>query len=407
MSREKKTGCLGGCMKYILGLVAVIALCIYFVDVDIDSDIKGGGTASVDVTEDTYCAYYPLLTDTEKVMYDALLEAVRNGKLECRIDNVDYDVYVEGFGRAAVALTYDHPELFWIQGSSTCRGSQGFGGSGGYVEITLECYDYWQYTINPEKYVTALNNEVERVAGLAAGYATDYEKAKFVHDYLVTSAEYDHEALAESEKTIHDAASEYIYSAYGCLVNKKTVCAGYAKAFQMIMNKLDVPCTFVVGDSYSGEHHGWNRLEMEGESYYVDVTWDDADRKDDQGNFRYPDEAEYDYFGLTTEALERDHIIEKKYFKDVPCRGTANNYFVRNEYELDTYTFQAVADIIDRQAAQDVASIRFTSAAAYRQAMADLFDANTLRVWEIPSLKSCKGLQYTSNDTQYVITFLK
>ena len=155
MSREKKGGCLGGCMKYILGLVAVIALCIYFVDLDIDSDIKSGGIVTLD-TNDTYLAYYPLLTVSEKHMYDELLAAVRDGKLECRIEGVDYDEYVKGFGRAAVALTYDHPELFWIQGSSTCRGSK----QGRYVEISLECYAYWQYTMNPEKYISAFNAEI-------------------------------------------------------------------------------------------------------------------------------------------------------------------------------------------------------------------------------------------------------
>lgn len=406
VNTEKKTGCcLGGCLKYVLILVAVIVVCVVVASMDIDSGIKSGGTSTVVTTDTDYCAYYPMLTESEQHMYDELLKAVQNGKLSCRIDDVDYDLYVQGFGRAAIALTYDHPELFWVQGSSTCRGSNSLFGEGGYVEIELECFEYWQYTMDPDKYISALMAEVDRVAGQAAVYSTDYEKTKYVHDYLVNTAIYDYDALEESEKTIHDANCEYIYSAYGCLVNKKTVCAGYAKAFQLIMNKLDIPCTMVAGHSLSGEYHGWNRVVLDGESYYIDVTWDDHDVMDDAGRQMYPDEATYDYFGLTTEELEQDHIIEEIYFEDTPCNGTEYDYFVYNDYELSSYTLEGVKAIFDRQAAQDIVSVRFTNKAAYDQAMAKLFDENDPQITEISSLGNWQ--RYRWNDDQRVITIYK
>ena len=57
------------------------------------------------------------------------------------------------------------------------------------------------------------------------------------------------------------------------IVNKKTVCAGYAKAFQLLLTKLNIPCYYIVG--FAKEAHAWNIVKLDG-YYNVDLTWDDA-----------------------------------------------------------------------------------------------------------------------------------
>ena len=404
---RKKQGCIGGCLKHLLILVAVIGVCVFVANLDIDSGIKSNTTVTVvQDTDDTYCAYYEMLNSTEQHIYDELLAAVRAGKMKCRIEGIDYDLYSKNCGRAAIAMTYDHPELFWVQGSSSWNGRRDLLGSGGYIDITLVSFEYWQYTMNPDKYTTALNAEVQKVAQQAAAYSTVYEQVKYVHDYLVNTALYDHDALAEAKKTVHDADSEYIYSAYGCLVNKKTVCEGYAKSFQLIMNELGIPCTIVKGDGRSsGEYHAWNRLILDGESYYMDVTWDDHDMTDDWGRQMYPEDALYTFFCLTTEELERDHIIEETYFNAIPCTGERYDYFTYNGYELSSYKLEDVAAVLDKQADQKIVSVRFTNKAAYDRAMAALFDSKNPEIRKVTSLKDCK--RYGWNDTQYIITIYK
>ncbi|MBQ8683864.1 MAG: hypothetical protein IJ518_05055 [Clostridia bacterium] len=407
VKKGEKGGCLGGCFKYLVIIVVIVAVCNFIANLDIDSGIKGNTTTNVVLnTDDTYCAYYEVLNPTEKHIYEELLAAVRDGKMECRIEGIDYDLYSQNCGRAAIAMTYDHPELFWVQGSSSWRGNRGLLGSGSYIEISLVSFEYWQYTVNPDKYTSAMSAEVKRVADMASAYSTEYEKAKFVHDYLANTILYDHDALAEAEKTVHDADVEYIYSAYGALVDKKAVCEGYAKSFQLIMNELGIPCTIVKGDSRStGGYHAWNRVVMGGESYYMDVTWDDHDLLDDWGRQMYPEETCYDFFCLTTEELERDHIIEEIYFEDVPCNGTQYDYFEYNDYELSTYTLKGVAEIFDRQAAQEIVSVRFTNKAAYDKAMVALFDKDDPEINDIASLKNWK--RYGWNGDQYIITVYK
>ena len=41
------------------------------------------------------------------------------------------------------------------------------------------------------------------------------------------------------------------------------------------MNSLGVPTYFVIGYGEGGKH-GWNRVNIGGIDYYVDVTWNDS-----------------------------------------------------------------------------------------------------------------------------------
>ena len=54
----------------------------------------------------------------------------------------------------------------------------------------------------------------------------------------------------------------------------KSVCAGYARAFQLIMQKLKIPTYYVLG--FAKEDHAWNIVKLNGRYYNVDLTWDDT-----------------------------------------------------------------------------------------------------------------------------------
>lgn len=83
---------------------------------------------------------------------------------------------------------------------------------------------------------------------------SDYECIKFVYDYLVDNVKYD-----------------YTYSkvsAYNALIEKKSVCSGYALAFQKIMDALEIPCSYIIN-----YNHAWNSVYLDGKWYNIDVTW--------------------------------------------------------------------------------------------------------------------------------------
>lgn len=54
---------------------------------------------------------------------------------------------------------------------------------------------------------------------------------------------------------------------------------GYAKAYMLIMNELGIECGLVTGiaknSTGSSGGHAWNYINLDGDYYMVDVTWDD------------------------------------------------------------------------------------------------------------------------------------
>ena len=65
------------------------------------------------------------------------------------------------------------------------------------------------------------------------------------------------------------------YTTHDALMYGRGRCQGYANAFKDIMNTLGVPTDYVRGYGKSGRH-GWNRVNIGGIYYYIDVTWNDS-----------------------------------------------------------------------------------------------------------------------------------
>ena len=64
----------------------------------------------------------------------------------------------------------------------------------------------------------------------------------------------------------------------------RTVCAGYSKAYQYLMEKAGIPTTYISGvlnsdeaqTRYGTNAHAWNMVEIDGDHYYMDVTSGDV-----------------------------------------------------------------------------------------------------------------------------------
>ncbi len=88
------------------------------------------------------------------------------------------------------------------------------------------------------------------------------EKVKTVHDWIINNTTYDL-SFADASQNIE-----------GLIYNHTAVCAGYSKTFDYFMEVLDIPCDYITGYA-KGESHAWNRVMLDGQWYYIDVTWDD------------------------------------------------------------------------------------------------------------------------------------
>lgn len=119
----------------------------------------------------------------------------------------------------------------------------------------------------------------------------DYEKAKYVFEYLAGNVEY-------------QMGTEQNQNIISVFLNKKTVCQGYANATQYLLTLLGIPAVVVTGTA-EGDTHAWNLVQLDGAYYFMDTTW---------GNSSYNNGASgmgtfinYNYFGVTTAEISKTH----------------------------------------------------------------------------------------------------
>ncbi len=342
----------------------------------------------ISVSEECENTYYNKLTDYQKKIYKVILNPVSKAKEKFAIKNIDMDEFNENFSDAFIAVHYDYPEYFWFTGGSSWSYYetylQMFLKMDGKVEIRPQYYSYTSSAFNAEKKHNQLTARVNEVAALAENHSTDaFERIVFVHDYLIENAYYDYDALEEYEKTSHNPSCEYIYSAYGCLVNGKTVCAGFAKAFQMILNELDYECSYITGDA--GGPHAWNCVYLDGEGYYIDVTWDNRDFENEI--------PFYSYTLINDETLKTTHELDTRFTPPV-CTATEYNYYIRRNYYVDKYSYSKVSKIIAAQSESEAVYIKFKSLSDLERAYKDI-SAN-VKKGNIAALKSYEAA-YTNN----------
>ena len=95
---------------------------------------------------------------------------------------------------------------------------------------------------------------------------TDYEKEKAVYDWQ-------HQWVTYGEDNLNPiSAAADNYTPYGVLRSHNAICVGNATTFKLFMDALDIPCK-IIHSTENGEH-AWNIVQLNGEWYHVDVTFD-------------------------------------------------------------------------------------------------------------------------------------
>lgn len=135
---------------------------------------------------------------------------------------------------------------------------------------------------------------------------SDATNLSLIRNYVIARIEY--ERIAE-EKNDDD------YSAYGALVEGKSVCAGYSRAFCLLMRMSGYKCWIVAGTAppdSKGKRtgHSWNAYRINGKLYFTDCTWADGglEQKDRYNGMMYTfeemEQMGYEFF-LSEEDVEK------------------------------------------------------------------------------------------------------
>ena len=113
----------------------------------------------------------------------------------------------------------------------------------------------------------------------------DYGKIKAVHDWISSQLTYS-----------YNSANQGIADAF---IRHQAVCGGYADLFDFMVSSMGYRCDYVYGYGNGGEH-AWNRVNLGGVWYYVDVCWDD--------DGFYGGKTSYKYFMISERKMAADHI---------------------------------------------------------------------------------------------------
>jgi len=147
----------------------------------------------------------------------------------------------------------------------------------------------YKTTLKQEK---TLDTKIQSVLkALDLREATDYEKVKAIHDYIIKRTSYD--------QTFKK------HTAYNALINKSSVCEGYALAAYRMFTDAGLECRIISGIAGGGPH-AWNIVKVDGKWYYIDLTWDDPITSSGEQVLRY------DYFLKNSKEFS-DHKRESKY----------------------------------------------------------------------------------------------
>ncbi len=248
--------------------------------------------------------------------YDVLVEELDDTPAKISIAHSTHKITWDELCTVYDLVLNDHPEVFW-HGTS-------YSGTlaDGYASALKPSYIMTGTELEAAK--AALEAEVVRLTADLEG-KSDYEKSILLHDRLAAKSQY--------------VLQGYHQTAYGALVQGTAVCAGYSRAYQLLMQRVGIPTWFVIGRSInpSGQEvsHAWNMVQLDGEWCYTDVTWDDQPRY-----------TFYAYLNMNSQQAAEGHT-PTKYTEYLPVStDTSHNYFVRNNLRMARLSVGAVTDVI-------------------------------------------------------------
>ena len=227
--------------------------------------------------------YYNQMSNEEKKFYDEL----NNMCLSYLTGNDDFDTYVSNkliskyvpigalsFDKASEILRifiYSNPQYYFIDlhyGLSTRNGAN---------YIAPGVFEEFRDGTDRKKVTDQLAVKINEYYSQIDLKASELEKQIALHNLLVQNVTYEF--------------GDFDQSIYSVFFQNETVCAGYAKAFELLCNGIGIDCVAV-----TSKVHAWNKVRINDSWYVVDSTWNDLD---DEREMRYT------YFNRSNEVIDK------------------------------------------------------------------------------------------------------
>ncbi|HAX51500.1 transglutaminase domain-containing protein [Muricomes intestini] len=248
--------------------------------------------------------YYQQLGEEEQKLYTEIYQGI----LESSDSIYVHSSNVEALKKVSSFIFCDRPELFW------CGGEMQMTSYADYSEIQ----PVYLYTgEEKEQRQSRIDTAVSECLSGITGDMTEYDKIKYIFEYLVNTVDYNLEA----------PDNQNIYSA---LVGKSSVCAGYSRAAQYLLQQLGIECIYVTGTIPEQGAHAWNIVKCGGQYYQMDVTFGDPVFLEAESGENIPDKStNYDYLCCSDAEILKNHTMDTDVSYPL-CSSMDLNYYKLN-----------------------------------------------------------------------------
>lgn len=329
--------------------------------------------------------YFGQLGSEEKILYVECYQIMEKQAEEIPISTTNPEM----LSRVYQCIINDHPEFFYLNGYAYTQYTRD--GEVRYMTFSGRyLYDVKEVAARKAKIDAVVKEKLGKLMG-----ADEYETVKKVYEDIVLSTDY----------SLESPDNQNICSVF---LDKKSVCNGYAKAAQYLLNYFGIPCIIVNGNA-NASAHAWNIVQIDGAYYQMDATWGDPSyftKAGEEENSKVPD-IDYSYLCVTTEEISKNHKIDTTFA--IPMCGTIkDNYFVREGLYLYGFEEQKIQEIFEaaKTKGQSAVIIKGADAQAYQEIYDNLI--NQQKIFDYFGTHQANGeykIAYSGNEELYTISF--
>lgn len=258
---------------------------------------------------------YSFLTEEQKAAYDELEQKFidncfyNDDKIHLTSVSITlFDMTNDDAEKIADAFQKDHYYLYWTNTYSYSIGNANI------IKISPNTRYNMYSESDIQNQFEAISNVSSEVLKEVSKFSNDSEKAYYIYTWITENAEYAYDENGEPSELPID------HSMYGNIVNKYSVCEGFAEAFTYLCTACGIENSVVIGDSENtkGElvPHAWNIVKIDGKYYYIDTTWDET---------RTPESYKYAFRSFNDEIFNSNHFPDESYNLPKPEEQSTEN----------------------------------------------------------------------------------
>lgn len=266
--------------------------------------------------------YYDQLNQNAREAYGELLQGANDGQSSVSFSK---PVSQDDFLCAMTAFSRDHPE---VPGTSSWTWT-------GYQNGSVITQVSWNAGDDAAAQMEAVSQAADQVVAANPDPSDPVASIQYFYEWIIQNTDY--------------GRSTYDQDIRSVFLDHVSVCSGYARAFKYLCDKAGIECVVVEGEA-NDARHAWNLVTINGNTYWVDVTWGDPLYQQDSSG----QSLTYRYFCVPDDLMLNTHTIDygagdpdsdsyvSNVFQYPSCSDLSLDYYVRDGSYFTSYDRMSV-----------------------------------------------------------------